>query len=139
MKIMRHIDACPRTQKFIDEGFYSHETGETGVTRILFCLTAHDDMDKLLAAAKGHSCAGALYIKEIIVKQGQRGKGIGRAMMDDIIALAKERNCQTIWVDTLAYQAPAFYEKLGFRESGRVTGYRGPHDRVFYTMQVDGA
>jgi len=34
----------------------------------------------------------------------------------------KKRDCVAAQVDTLSFQAPVFYEKLGFEVVGRITG-----------------
>ncbi len=56
-----------------------------------------------------------IYLEDLYVKPEFRGKGIGKALLEKVIAIAKERNCGRVeWV-VLDWNKPAidFYEKLG--------------------------
>lgn len=62
------------------------------------------------------------YLAELYVKPGRRGNGLGRALMDAAIELARERGATTIDLGTSEddVAARALYESLGFinREGG---------------------
>lgn len=49
-----------------------------------------------------------------------RGKGVGRALLARAEDVARERGCKHAYVDTMEHQAPAFYEKAGYRRAGRL-------------------
>lgn len=44
---------------------------------------------------------------------------------------AKERGCIAAQVDTLSFQAPDFYKKLGFEVAGNVAGISNSPERYF--------
>jgi GNAT superfamily N-acetyltransferase len=71
-----------------------------------------------------------LYIEDIFVKPGFRGKGIGKAMFLRCVKLAKERNCGRMeWAVLDWNPARKFYEYFG---AGPVEGwhiYRMNEDR----------
>ena len=46
-------------------------------------------------------------------------------------ATALSKDCVGVWLDTHSFQAPKFYEKLGYEEFGRLPAYRGKHERIF--------
>ena len=66
------------------------------------------------------------YLAELYVAPGQRGKGLGRALMDGAMALARERGADSmeICVDEPDTVARRLYESLGF--TNRVSGPDGP-------------
>ena len=43
---------------------------------------------------------------------------------------AKARGCARIVLETLDFQAPEFYRRLGFKIAGRVVGYPHGHERL---------
>jgi ribosomal protein S18 acetylase RimI-like enzyme len=47
-------------------------------------------------------------------------------------ALARERGCRGVNVDTFSFQAPGFYETLGYEKIGEVNGYLDDHRRIYY-------
>ena len=54
------------------------------------------------------------------VAEASRGSGIGRTLLERAEAIARERGCHRAYVDTMAYQAPNFYEKAGYSVVGRL-------------------
>lgn len=56
-----------------------------------------------------------IYLEDLYVKPEFRGKGIGKALLDRIIFLAKERNYGRVEWSVLDWNEPAidFYKKIG--------------------------
>ena len=56
-----------------------------------------------------------LYIDDICVDEAARGRGVGRALYDAILAFARERGCYNVTLNvwTCNPGAMRFYEKLG--------------------------
>lgn len=77
-----------------------------------------------------------LYIKQLWVDEKYRGNGIAIRLMKDAETEASVKKCEEVWVDTLSYQAPGFYKKLGYQEVGRIIGYRAPHDCIFFKKDI---
>jgi ribosomal protein S18 acetylase RimI-like enzyme len=57
---------------------------------------------------------GQMHIRNLVIEKEWRGKGIGRKLMFHALKYAKENNCQFAFVETMNFQAPEFYQKLGF-------------------------
>ncbi len=49
---------------------------------------------------------------------------------------ARQRGLVGIWLDTFSFQAPVFYEKLGFKEFGQITNFPPGHSRTFYVKRL---
>jgi len=66
------------------------------------------------------------YLAELYVSPGQRGHGMGRALMNEVLAVAREEGADTmdIGVDEPDTTARSLYESLGF--SNREDGPDGP-------------
>ncbi len=58
----------------------------------------------------------SLYIDDLCVLEGQRGKHIGTALYEEVLRYAKMRKCQSITLNVWHGNdsAQAFYENLGF-------------------------
>jgi ribosomal protein S18 acetylase RimI-like enzyme len=61
----------------------------------------------------------AIYMKELIVKEGQRGQQIGEKLMNQLKAIAKENDCSYIQWDVVPWNKDGmrFYERQGAKES----------------------
>ena len=77
-----------------------------------------------------------LIVELLFVPEEARGMGLGRAIMAEAEALARQRNCIGIWLDTYSFQAPGFYEKLGFRTFGQVDDHPPGASRLFMQKRL---
>ena len=65
---------------------------------------------------------GSFYIALMFVPEQARGQGLGSALMARAEAHARARGCRQAWLDTYAFQARPFYERLGFTVFGQIDG-----------------
>ena len=79
----------------------------------------------------GRSVWDSFYVDMLVAPEGHRGAGHGGSLMAQVEAEARSRGCHTMWLDTFAFQARPFYEKLGFRVFGQIDGPRPMFPRYF--------
>jgi GNAT superfamily N-acetyltransferase len=87
---------------------------------------------RMLGGAYGDTHYGWLYLSLLWVDDSFRGRGWGRRLLETFEAEATARGCHGAWVDTYEFQAPAFYERLGYREFGRLNDFPPGSARLFY-------
>ena len=79
-------------------------------------------------------------IKSMRTSPGHLGRGIGRAMLDHIVATAKERSYQRLSLETGAGDAFAaavhLYEKFGFEHCEAFAGYEDNDFSQFYSLAL---
>jgi ribosomal protein S18 acetylase RimI-like enzyme len=66
---------------------------------------------------------GNLHIKYLLTNKERRGRGIARALMDHAFDFGKENVCHFAFVKIMSFQAPEFYQKLGFEIELKRDGY----------------
>ena len=84
-------------------------------------ITAPDD-PAVQGGLWAQSRWGAFYVDMIVVPQALRGTGIGTDLMTRAEAEARARGCHLMWLDTYAFQARPFYERLGFEVFAQMDG-----------------
>jgi len=81
-------------------------------------------------------------LKSMHTAQAARGQGIGRAMVDHLIAVARARGLARVSLETgtMAAFAPAraLYARAGFTECGPFGDYRASPTSTFMTLALDG-
>ena len=73
-----------------------------------------------------------LHIEILVVQPALRGSGAGRALIAAAEAAAREKGCHGLWLDTFDFQAPDFYEHLGFTRFGSIADFHDGHARHFF-------
>ncbi len=86
----------------------------------------------------GWSWYGWLHIAFVYLPEPLRGNGLGRRLLQRAEAIARERGCHGMWLDTFSFQARGFYEKLGFSVFGELEDYPPGHGRIFLKKRLDG-
>jgi GNAT superfamily N-acetyltransferase len=90
---------------------------------------------EILGGVAGRTIYDHFLIEVVWVAETMRGAGLGARLMNRAEEQAKRRGCRGAQVDTVSFQAPGFYEKLGFRIIGTVEGYPSGHDRHFLVKE----
>lgn len=73
-----------------------------------------------------------LYLEDLFVRPEHRGRGVGKALLARLAALAVERGCGRLEWAVLDWNAPAiaFYQSLGARPMNDWTTYRVDEDAL---------
>jgi GNAT superfamily N-acetyltransferase len=87
------------------------------------------------AGLAGETYCGWLFIKYLWVSDNLRLRGVGRELIVQAEARARERSCRSARVDTFSFQAPGFYKKMGYEEFGQLD-YPPDHHRHFLRKQL---
>ena len=113
-------------------GVRAHNFAHMGEERSQWlAVVVRDGEGKLLGGVAGRTIYRQLLIDVLWVEPTSRGAGLGRQLMAMAEAEARQRGCLAAQVDTLSFQAPDFYTKLGFKVIGQVTGVADSPDRYF--------
>ena len=69
---------------------------------------------ELLAALAGRTFGNWFYLESFWLDESLRQRGIGRAMLAEAEAIARDRGCRYVILDTLNFQARPFYQRQGY-------------------------
>lgn len=75
---------------------------------------------KVVAGLIGHSSWDWFFTSILWVDESCRGQKIGFKLLNEAQNIAKARGCKGMHLDTFSFQAPGFYEKLGFTKFGEL-------------------
>ena len=99
-------------------------------------LYVEDDSGEVLAGLVAETFGNWLEIEYLFVKEDLRGQGIGSQLLQRAESEAKKRNCRYVFVNTYQFQAPAFYQKQGYKEVFTLKDYPYSGQRHYYQKDL---
>ena len=105
--------------KYIREALqqYNNESvGEDGHTPLN--IVEYDENGNIIGGIIGGTYWGCMYVDILWVHENHRHKGIGSKLLIEAEKEAIRRGCHHVHLDTMSWQAPEFYKKLGYEIIG---------------------
>ena len=96
--------------------FNRNHVGDDGHMRLH--IVEYDDDGNIIGGILGGTYWGWLYIDILWVHENHRKKGIGSRLLSEAEKEAVRRGCHHAHLDTMSWQAPAFYKKHGYEIIG---------------------
>ena len=97
---------------------------------------ARNEAGNIVAGLIGNTHGNWLTVKFLWVSESLRGKNIGSEILKQAEETAKERGCKYAFLDTFSFQAPAFYQKHGYREVLALEEYPQTGKRYYFTKRL---
>jgi mutator protein MutT len=107
-------------------------TGMDGLSEDPISFEIFDD-SKFIGAIVIQLFWQQLHIKYLLVEEQYRGQGIARQLMNHALTFGKKRGCHFAFVETMSFQAPEFYQKMGFAIEFSRPGYA--ENTTFYYLK----
>ena len=95
-------------------------------------LYVDDDSVELMTGLVAEIFENWLEIEYLFVKEELRGQGICSQLLQQVESEAKKRNCCYVFVNTRQCQAPAFYQKHGYKKVFAFKDYPYTGQRHYY-------
>ena len=102
-----------------------------------FALLLRDPDDgETVGGLYSYSFYDWLYIDLFVIPEKFRGQGLGTELLNRIEAVAVERGCVGIWLNTFSFQAREFYEKFGYEVFGAIDDHPRGSQRLFMCKRL---
>lgn len=88
--------------------------------------------------AWGYTLLGWLFIEIFFVPEELRGQGMGKKVLTQLEEGAKARGCHSAWLDTYNPAAKALYEKLGYKDFGKLDPFHDGRARTWMQKKLVG-
>jgi ribosomal protein S18 acetylase RimI-like enzyme len=119
-------------KEVVREGVGLYNVAVTGVEEYYpVCIFLKNSHQEVLGGLLGHIWARCLHIAFLWVAIPLRHQGYGTALLQAAEALAVERECGLVQLETLSFQAPEFYAKHGYETIAVLPDYPPGHQKHF--------
>jgi len=77
-----------------------------------------------------------LFVDQLFVPEGNRGQGLGSALLKQAEDKARERGCIGVWLLSFSFQAPHFYRRHGYEAFGSIEDYPPGHRCTYFIKRL---
>ena len=125
-------------EKVIGGGLADYNEMKTGYRdwRELAALLRDPDTGETLGGMIGRTSYGLLFIDLVFLPESVRGQEIGSRLLEMMEREGARRGCRLVFLYTITFQAPGFYERHGWTTFGRIACDPPGHARIFMTKTL---
>ncbi|WP_039941331.1 GNAT family N-acetyltransferase [Streptomyces himastatinicus] len=103
-----------------------------------FSVKVSDRAGELVGGLSAWTWGGLCGIELLWVREDSRQGGWGSRLLRAAEDEARRRGCDRVAVSSYTFQAPGFYERHGYAETGRALGIPGGHADVHLFKRLTG-
>jgi GNAT superfamily N-acetyltransferase len=130
---------CEEIDSFLADRIYEFNAEATGyLDGRLLAGTVQDDAGEIIAGISGYTWGGCCEITNLWIHHRHRGRGLGKALLRAAESEAARRGCEQVVLLTHSFQAPAFYEHLGYERKYVIEGRPRGHADIVYVRRLKG-
>ena len=135
--VVLRVGEDPETQAFLADRIYEFNSEATGYfDGESFSGTQRDESGAIRAVICGYTWGGCCYVSYLWVHESERGDGLGTALLLAAEEHAKKRGCKVAFLATHSFQAPAFYERLGYKRQAVVQDNPVGHASLVFAKRL---
>jgi len=123
-------DPSEHDKQALREALFAYNRAQAGDQHFQeLTIWLRDDQQQIVGGVIGSTYWGWLLVEFLWVDERIRGRGYGRLLLTAAEREAVRRGCRHVCLETFSFQAPAFYEKLGYVAFGVLDDFPGRHRR----------
>jgi GNAT superfamily N-acetyltransferase len=128
---------APEIEAFLAERIYEFNSKSTGYfDGESFSAIRRNESDAIRAGICGYTWGGCCYVSHLWVDESERERGLGAALLVAAEEHAKSKGCRVIFLATHSFQAPAFYERLGYERQAVVRDHPVGHASLVFAKRL---
>lgn len=139
-EIVYEPELQPESRAAVVDGLVAFNRAQTrhfnGPVATIGLLVKHPETGATDGGLTARVGFGWMFVELLFLPERLRGQGMGRRLMEQAEAVARQHDCIGIWLDTFSFQAPGFYQKLGFTIFGQISDIPPGASRIFLHKQL---
>jgi GNAT superfamily N-acetyltransferase len=127
----------PDLVRTIEAGLDAYNAATAGAQNPApFALVMKNDCGEIVGGLFAVTFWSGLAIELLWVAEAYRGAGYGRTLLTRAEAEGHRRGAKKAFLNTHTFQAPGFYEKLGYELYGELRDFPPGYDRRYYVKTL---
>ena len=104
--------------------------------RRILSLVVEDEAGQIIGGCDAFRMGELALLDVLWVAESRRGTGLGACLLAQLEQDAARQGAKRLELNTFGFQAPGFYEKLGYRRFGAVEPAVGEYGHYFYVKEL---
>ncbi|BAZ14529.1 GCN5-related N-acetyltransferase [Calothrix sp. NIES-4071] len=100
------------------------------------CLSLRDSEQKIVGGLVGETYWECFYIELFWINESYRKEGYGSIILQMAEDEARSRGVKQVYLNTFTFQAPDFYQNLGYRVFGELPNFPPGHKCYFLSKNL---
>jgi ribosomal protein S18 acetylase RimI-like enzyme len=135
-RLVQEIHPDPSKIRKLIQGLEQHAKKAVGsIEALSFAFFIESESDEVWGGVLGVIYYGTMQIDTLWVDESMRCHGFGTQLMNAVEQLARKQGCTFIRLQTMEWEAPEFYKKLGY--SVEFVRYGYPNGSHMFLMRKD--
>lgn len=109
------VEPTPDEVQYLEDRIYEFNESATKIADGELLAFFVREGDHIVAGICGNTWGGTCELRQFWVHESQRHRGLGTQLFEAAEREARRRGCEQIVLMTFSFQAPAFYERHGFK------------------------
>lgn len=117
-------DPSPEDKQKLVEGMLAHHAKNGHIRKTeTISIFLHDENDQAVGGVIVSVLWGGMEIQALWVDESIRGQGWGKKLMEAAEQEGIKRNCTIAYTNTFSWQAPDFYQNMGYTLYGKLDNF----------------
>ncbi|WP_090977098.1 N-acetyltransferase [Paenibacillus sp. CF384] len=100
-------------------------------------LCLKNDKGEIIAGLNSAVCWNWMEIDILWIQEDNRGKGLGKQLLEEAEQIARAKDCTFIKLNTFSFQAPEFYKKYGYQVIGIIENAPAGNKHYYYKKDLN--
>ena len=128
---------CESLGSFLADRIYEYNVKATGYANgRLLAGCVRNSSGEVIAGYNGHTWGGCCELANLWVHELHRGQGLGALLLRAAESEALARGCARVILATHDFQAPGFYERMGYERKFAIEGRPSGHMDIIYVKPL---
>ncbi len=140
MKVVRETARASAVERIVRDGLIAYNRSFAGPIRYKRLVLSAREGRRIVGGLAADCAWNFVYVHLLWLDEKARGKDYGSLLMREAERAAKKRGAALVYLHTFSFQAPKFYEKLGYRRFAKLEGTPSASStRFFYVKRLAAA
>jgi GNAT superfamily N-acetyltransferase len=131
------VGECDSIDRFLADRIYEFNARATAYSDAeSFAAVRRDESGTIVAGISGYAWGGCCYVSHLWVAESLRARGLGSALLRLAEAHARGKGCKIVLLSSHSFQAPAFYEYMGYVRQASIADHPMGHASIVLAKRL---